>query len=996
MRARRRAPPPRLRALALALASSLALALAMPGDVTWLAPSAADPHFHTDGMPSGNGRTVATAWGDQARGALRFFVRSPLALATDGQFYTIALVTVALSPNPFAAGAFWNQTHALADGSVTLLGGGASLADHAAALSLYVDANSDSVVVSAASAAPLSLNVTVESVRPAQRFSYAAPNGSMKCNGTSSGPDVFAADGALPAPAPSGSLAMWHANDLAAGDSRFFEEAMALQGLSALLANFSDPLDGRIFGVGVTGGAGADGAGAPLLRASPATLLSGAPATAFSVRVVMRADPAARGDVAGWLQAVADELAAGPPPAQRKALSDAFWAQFWQRSYIALPAVAPQLAPVGVLPCDGRAEQVVRVDSASGLVTLAGGRCLAQADGRVFAGPCNSGTAWRLAACTAKGCAAGDSWMLLNVSTCVQSQLAAGCPRVIQAQCPYETPVSFGAPSDPTDAGRAQLWALNATDSTLRSLSAGCGAGAGAGTGAAAPSQCLTAAVALPDAPSDVAAMYARVRYMFAAQSRGVAVPIKFNGQLFMTQAVTNDTSTFNDPSNAFVDYRYWGQDFWWQNVREPYQSMLAQGDIEEMRVVLEYAAAMLPLNRARSQLLNGFDSASWVEISDVFGLFQGEEYGCSGGRPPGMPALFENGDAGWTRYDFGGNGLGLEAGLMAVGFCWATALGDAECPRYLQVATLALDFFDRFYNRTASGALLLFPTQVLETWWCGPWPDYSQCARNDLPQLAGLAALTRAVLQLPDPLLSPAQRARYAALQASLPALPRTPDGLRYAPAYEFSWGPANSEMPELFGPHPFRLETVGRSVAAGGGGGGGGGGGAVDLGVATATWFGVPLNQENSGWGYGAISAANLGLAEQAYSMVANRIQAPAAGYRWPAFATGGVDWAPQADHYAVLEAALQAMLLQGGEDGAAATIVLLPAWPCVLDVSFKLWGALNTSVEVVYSGGKLLSLSVEPPSRAGAVKFAGCVSAADAAAAMTAVAANARRPQ
>ena len=77
-------------------------------------------------------------------------------------------------------------------------------------------------------------------------------------------------------------------------------------------------------------------------------------------------------------------------------------------------------------------------------------------------------------------------------------------------------------------------------------------------------------------------------------------------------------------------------------------------------------------------------------------------------------------------------------------------------------------------------------------------------------------------------------------------------------------------------------------------------------------------------------------------------------------------------------------------------AATIVLLPAWPCVLDVSFKLWGALNTSVEVVYSGGKLLSLGVEPPSRAGAVKFAGCVSAADAAAAMTAVAANARRPQ
>ena len=73
-----------------------------------------------------------------------------------------------------------------------------------------------------------------------------------------------------------------------------------------------------------------------------------------------------------------------------------------------------------------------------------------------------------------------------------------------------------------------------------------------------------------------------------------------------------------------------------------------------------------------------------------------------------------------------------------------------------------------------------------------------------------------------------------------------------------------------------------------------------------------------------------------------------------------------------------ALQEMLLQSGDDGFdAPTIVLLPAWPCGWDVAFKLWAPFNTSVEVEYAGGKLVSLNVQPPARAAAVKWATCVS-------------------
>ena len=66
---------------------------------------------------------------------------------------------------------------------------------------------------------------------------------------------------------------------------------------------------------------------------------------------------------------------------------------------------------------------------------------------------------------------------------------------------------------------------------------------------------------------------------------------------------------------------------------------------------------------------------------------------------------------------------------------------------------------------------------------------------------------------------------------------------------------------------------------------------------------------------------------------------------------------------------------MLLQSGEDGVAGSIVLLPAWPCSVDVSFKLWGPLNTSVEVVWAGGALVSLDVVPAERRSAVVFAPC---------------------
>jgi hypothetical protein len=504
---------------------------APPGDVTWLSSTPFDGSSHTDGMPAGNGRVVVLAWGEPAAGGVSFYVRSPLALHTDSQLYTLARVSVALSPNPFAPGAYYNQTSHLADGSVTVIGGGTGMGDFAASLSLYVDANSDTVIVSAAArdGSPLSLSVNVSSLRPSTRFSYGPLD--FQCNPSSSGPDVIVGDGVLPA----GAVGTYHANDVAAGDTSLFNSSMRLQGLAALLDSFSDPLDGRIFGLAAAGAAGADASGEPLVRTSPSTLASAAPAAAFVVRIAVRVDPAAAGDEAAFLAALGAALVGGPAPAQRKAESDSWWASFWARSYIALPDSPPPPPKVGVFPCDGSAAQKVAFDASSGEVRLAGGLCFSpSADGgTVFAAACDATTAWAVTPCTAKGCDSASEWWVLNKA----SSRVLGLPG---ATCPW---LDVWTIDDPTGVEKNEIWLYNATDSTLRTQCLTC------------PSQCVAAPASVDNVPSVIAAQYARTRFVQAVQSRNVDVPIKFNGMLF--------TSMVGEEGPKDVDYRQWGPDHW-------------------------------------------------------------------------------------------------------------------------------------------------------------------------------------------------------------------------------------------------------------------------------------------------------------------------------------------------------------------------------------------------------------------------------------------------
>ena len=274
--------------------------------------------------------------------------------------------------------------------------------------------------------------------------------------------------------------------------------------------------------------------------------------------------------------------------------------------------------------------------------------------------------------------------------------------------------------------------------------------------------------------------------------------------------------------------------------------------------------------------------------------------------------------------------------------------------------------------SRSPDGRVTVWPAQVLETYWC-TWDttaqNFTNCCADDAPTISGMIGLFEKLLALPAALTTPAQRAAWAAFVPQIPRLPLTADGATIAAARVISDGSHNSEGPELYAMHPHRLFTAGRAVARGDN---------ISLGLRTlaaSSW----AHQNNAGWAYSINAAALLGSTDMAAAQLLERAATPpAAGYRFQAFAPHMQDFDPSADHFANFARALQDMLIQSGDDGFdATTVVLFPAWPCGWDVDFKLWGPLATSVEVSYSAGKLVSLTVEPPARAAAIKWANCVS-------------------
>jgi len=415
---------------------------------------------------------------------------------------------------------------------------------------------------------------------------------------------------------------------------------------------------------------------------------------------------------------------------------------------------------------------------------------------------------------------------------------------------------------------------------------------------------------------------YCLQRFITACAGKG-PYPIKFNGSLFTTAWPQREGD---------ADYRRWGPGYWWQNTRLPYYSMCASGDFELMQPLFQmYARDLKPLFEHRTKKYFGHEGMFIPECIYFWGDVFSDTYGWTPFEERGEDKLQSGRWHKWLWVS------GLELAWLLLDYYEYTEdekfLHDTALPAIRSVLT----FFDRHYSLGEDGKLVMEPAQALETWW--------DCT-NPMPEIAGLHAVTRRLLRLPESVTTPEDRRFWQALQGKLPDLPtREEDGVRMlAPAARFA-NKRNIENPELYAVFPFRLVSFEKDNR--------------ELGVEALRrrW-----DRGHRGWRQDDIFMAYLGLAKDAREYVVARAAEWNAESRFPAFWGPNYDWVPDQDHGAVLMIALQSMLMQC----EGRKIFLLPAWPRDWNVQFKLHAPYRTIVSAEFRDGQLRALDVTPPER------------------------------
>lgn len=458
------------------------------------------------------------------------------------------------------------------------------------------------------------------------------------------------------------------------------------------------------------------------------------------------------------------------------------------------------------------------------------------------------------------------------------------------------------------------------------------------------------------DCPSAVTRAYVHTKYLFACCSTG-EFPIPFNGALFnlmpgsgehynvdrLSEALT--TQPNREPDAALnPDERPWGHCNLWQNLRLPYFSMLARGEYDGMNSLFRHFKRFWPIDRRRQSVYYGGEGQYSNELTTSFGL---------------MPA----------------GGYGLDRSSLAPGYAVTRFSAAVDISPGLELATLMLDYYDytrdgeflrgtllpytyellrgietRFTVRE-NGKMVLSPLHCVETF---------HDTKNPLTVVAGLYAVTQRLLKLPQ---LPSRMEMYLReYRTILPDIPiENPDKPRYAPAQEYG-RPMNVEPVWITPVFPFRLSTW---ISG-------------DSEIARNSYHycmkeradafrpfklgSTPSYTSYSGWQYGGMAAALLGMSDDAAQVLRDNCALSNPGHKYPAMWGPCYDGVPDVDHGANLLTTLQLMLLQTQGDA----IYLFPAWERNWDVSFRLFAPQNTIISCTYRKGKVESLSVDPPQR------------------------------
>ncbi|MHC4253785.1 MAG: LamG-like jellyroll fold domain-containing protein, partial [Planctomycetota bacterium] len=362
---------------------------------------------------------------------------------------------------------------------------------------------------------------------------------------------------------------------------------------------------------------------------------------------------------------------------------------------------------------------------------------------------------------------------------------------------------------------------------------------------------------------SPVSRGYTLQRWINACGGRG-RYPIKFNGTIF-----TVDARESRERYDA--DYRRWGGNFWFQNTRLPYWTMLASGDFDLMDPLWKMYLDALPMARERTRLYYGHDGAFFPETMYFWGTYGNVDFGWGHKGPDSRND--------YIRYYWSS---GIELVTMMLDRYAFTQDRDFARATLVPFATEIVTFYDRHWKRGADGKIRFEPSHSLETWWV--------CV-NSAPEVGGLKYVIGRLLELPDGLASEEQRAAWRKTLADLPPVPtREERGKRFVLAGESFSSRHNSENPELYVVFPYRLFGVGKP----------------DLETGLETWRRRRV-KGTGGWRQDSIQAAYLGLTREAAGYVAKSFSTKHGGSRFPAFWGPNFDWIPDQDHGGVAMTAL-----------------------------------------------------------------------------------------
>ncbi len=847
-------------------------------NVVWNTPS----ENAAGSMPLGNGEVVVNAWVEKKTGDLLLLLARTDSLSETCRFLKLGRLRVHLDGGPWANAADFRQELRLREGVMAVSGGGVKL-------NVFVDSAAHVLHITGESATPLAATATLECWR--NKEESITDNSSWTTHGApfrrTESADIFL-------PSTNNVVTWYHRNE-----HSVVPQLLETQSLTGVAGAF-DPLLHRTFGGQLTGkGFVTDG---------DRSLKTAAPQSHIDLCLVTHTAQTATVDE--WKSGLALQAAKSTDAAQAMARTQAWWAQFWGRSWVfvkesaAIPVNQHSLR-VGV-DSNGQSHFPGELEPQPVQATAYTPAQVAQA---FAAGRAETKTKFEPAMPKDNSGYTFMAWIK-------PSSLSAG--RIFDK---VTTGGSDGFLFD-THPGNALRFIVGSqilqTPACLKTDQWQHVAATLDGTGSMAIYLDGKQIASNAKQNSAISRGYALQRYAQGFQGRG-AYPIKFNGGFFYAE-------------DAHPDWRNWGDCYWWQNTRHMYHPMLACGDYDLMPPLFKMYEDARLLAESRTAKYHNAQGAYFPETMTLFGTYGGDYAWNRRGKQP------KDVDCPWWQYAWN-QGPELVSLMLDE---WDYTRDESILKKNtLPMAESVMRYFDTRFKRDAQGKIVLNPAQSVETYWHG--------VTNDAPTVAGLVNLTRRLTALPPQYTTPEQREFFSRMLTSCPPIPtETQNGVRkLSPAEKYNPGRNNCENPELYAIWPYREVSLSRPEL-------------LEEGKAAYARRGAHLPV---GWGYDGNAAALLGLTDEAARILQIKCANSNGGYRWPA--TWGPNWdgLPDQNHGGNLLEIANLMLLQGESGGK---ILLLPAWPQKWDVDFKLHAPDNTTVSCTLQGGKIVHWDVAPDSR------------------------------